>query len=438
LSCAPLPPAEIWRAAIIAVGVDRGQDSLGPTFQAQAGGTLSAFARLLLPGAIVVAALAASSVESATIALAPYRVLLPGAVLVTGALLAAAFRRFRVFVALVALAAAGWALHRFAPGGGGTADAARYTLAVVALLLPLDLAAISLVPDRGAGRPWLLALIVAPPPYFAFAWLSYAEGPIRAVEKKFLPTVWGAWSTLPDPALLAFALASVLLLTQLLAKRSAFDAALFWVLVAAFAALSTTRAEAVALRITAAALVLVVALVQTVAAMAFRDPLTGLLGRRALDEALAALIGRYAIAVVDLDHFKAVNDTYGHEVGDQVLRMVASKTAAVGGGGRAFRCGGEEFAVLFPGRSAGEALTHLEELRRAVAEARFTLRGPDRPRQKPEQVKVGARPAQTLNVTISIGVAERADSALRPPAVMQAADRALYRAKRAGRNRVAR
>ena len=399
---------------------------------------MSAFARLLLPGAIVVAAVLASGVHSWMTSFAPYRLLLPAAVIVSGALLAAAFRRFQVFVALAVLAAAGWALHRFVPGGDGTGDVARYAVAVVALLLPLDLAAITLLPDRGAGRPWLVALIAAPPAYLAFAWLSFAQGPIRAVEKELLPATWSAWSALPDPALLAFALVSVVLLARALFSSSVVDAALFWALVAAFAAMSTTRAEAVALRITAAALVLVVALVQTVAAMAFRDPLTGLPGRRALDEALAALIGRYAIAVVDLDHFKAVNDTHGHEVGDQVLRMVASKAAAVGGGGRAFRCGGEEFAVLFPGKSAGEALPHLEELRRAVAEARFTLRAPDRPRRKPEKTKPRARPAQTIKVTISIGVAERADSALRPPAVMQAADQALYRAKRAGRNRVAR
>ena len=399
---------------------------------------MSALAALLVPGLIVVAALVASHVEAATTAIAPYRELLPAAVLFAGALLAAAFRRFRVFLALAVLATAWWALHRFVTAGDGTDQLPRFALAVVALLLPVDLAAIALLPDRGAARLWLVALVIAPPAYLAFAWLSYAVGPIRAVEAAFLPTAWSSWSTLPHPALVALALAAVLLLARALLTRAELDAALYWAVVASFAAVSDPRPDAVALCIGGAALAVTVALVQTVVAMAFHDPLTGLPGRRALDEALAALIGRYAIAVVDLDHFKAVNDTHGHDVGDQVLRMVASKTAAVGGGGRAYRFGGEEFALLFPGKSASEVLPHLEELRRAVAESRFTLRGPDRPTHKPDRPKAGARPPQTLAVTISLGVAERADGRARPAAVLHAADQALYRAKRAGRNRVVR
>ena len=83
--------------------------------------------------------------------------------------------------------------------------------------------------------------------------------------------------------------------------------------------------------------------------MAYDDELTGLPARRALNEALTRLRGVYTVAMVDIDHFKRFNDEHGHDVGDQLLRMVGARVGEVRGGGRAFRYGGEEFAVLFPG-----------------------------------------------------------------------------------------
>jgi len=73
---------------------------------------------------------------------------------------------------------------------------------------------------------------------------------------------------------------------------------------------------------------------------------------------------RYVIAMLDVDHFKSFNDTYGHDVGDQVLKMVAAKINGVKGGGKPFRYGGEEFTVIFPRRRLAEAIPHLEEVRK--------------------------------------------------------------------------
>ncbi|MDP0971523.1 diguanylate cyclase, partial [Klebsiella pneumoniae] len=84
---------------------------------------------------------------------------------------------------------------------------------------------------------------------------------------------------------------------------------------------------------------------------AFRDELTGLPGRRALNERTQRLGRNYVLAITDVDHIKRFNDTHGHDVGDQVLRLVASKLSKVNGGGRAYRYGGEEFAVVFAGKS---------------------------------------------------------------------------------------
>src|SRR5581483_6090610 len=100
--------------------------------------------------------------------------------------------------------------------------------------------------------------------------------------------------------------------------------------------------------------------------MAYHDELTGLLARRAFNDALLALEAPYAIAVVDIDHFKKFNDTYGHETGDHVLRLVAARLARVSGGGKAYRCGGEEFSIIFPDLSVIEAVSHLERLREDI------------------------------------------------------------------------
>jgi diguanylate cyclase (GGDEF)-like protein len=184
--------------------------------------------------------------------------------------------------------------------------------------------------------------------------------------------------------------------------------------------------------------VLIVAVLQETYRLAFRDELTRLPSRRALNERLKAIGRRYAVAMVDVDHFKRFNDTHGHDVGDQVLRMVAVRLARVGGGGQAFRYGGEEFTVLFPGKDADEALPHLEALRADVEGYRMAIRAADRPRRKRagKRRRSVASTAPTVSVTVSIGVAERSDRNDYPEVVIKAADRALYRAKRAGRNRV--
>ena len=169
--------------------------------------------------------------------------------------------------------------------------------------------------------------------------------------------------------------------------------------------------------------------------MAYRDGLTELPGRRALNEALPRLSGQFTVAMVDVDHFKRFNDTYGHDAGDHVLRLVAARLAQAPGGGTAYRYGGEEFALVFPGKGAEECLPHLEELRETVETSRFTMRRRFRPRNKAKAQK--GKPKAAITITVSIGVAERNHRHASPDQVVQAADKALYRAKEAGRNRVA-
>ncbi|HLB86450.1 MAG TPA: GGDEF domain-containing protein, partial [Terriglobales bacterium] len=223
----------------------------------------------------------------------------------------------------------------------------------------------------------------------------------------------------------------------------------FWSLLAVFLWLGFAPAGTAAdAYVAAAGLILAASLIETSYVLAYHDELTGIRGRRAFNEALLSLDQQYAIAIVDIDHFKHFNDTYGHDTGDHVLRMVAARLVDVGGGGQAFRCGGEEFAILFHNVSAKDAFERLDALRRTIQNSVFRFRGSERrnearagesERRKPGRKKAAAvlqRPADDLSVTVSIGVAEPSTRYRQPEQVIHAADQALYRAKHNGRNRV--
>jgi diguanylate cyclase (GGDEF)-like protein len=188
----------------------------------------------------------------------------------------------------------------------------------------------------------------------------------------------------------------------------------------------------------AAGVIMVASLLAESHRLAFRDTLTGLPGRRALEERLRSLGGRFAIAMVDVDHFKQFNDTHGHDIGDQVLKLVAARLAEVGGGGIAFRYGGEEFSVLFPGSSLEDALPHLEAIRASIEGYRMAVRSPDRPKSQETGSKRRGEGVseKSLSVTVSIGACAPGKNARTPAQVVKAADEALYRAKQGGRNRV--
>jgi diguanylate cyclase len=154
-----------------------------------------------------------------------------------------------------------------------------------------------------------------------------------------------------------------------------------------------------------------------------RDPLTDLPNRRAFEEAYtaqAAQGGRLCIAVCDVDHFKLVNDRFGHAVGDRVLKAIGEALAAACQGHMVARYGGEEFAVLFSGVAPQAALATLEQARATVAAKRYRLRESDEP--------LGA-------VTFSAGLTEAANDEVLGTAFARA-DRLLYAAKHAGRNQL--
>lgn len=392
---------------------------------------------LLLPvGLLVLTALAVNFPGPPPEQLTSFLRVYPWVVWAVGVLLGLRFRRGRVVFALLALALADRVLERLHPGAASE-GAARFAFAATALLLPLNLAWLSLAHERGTLTPRGLlrfSLVLAQPPLVAFLWLSYHPGLAALLERPFLPAALVPAARLPHPAVLAFAFAFVATAVAWARRRTFLEIGFFWAVAASFVALATGW-QATTTYLATAGLILVIALVEATFAMAYRDGLTGLPARRAFDEALTKLSGRYAIAMVDIDHFKAVNDRYGHDVGDQVLRMVASRISTIDGA-RAFRFGGEEFALVFPNKSRTEAAAALEAKRKEIANDGFALRGEDRPKKKPKRVEPPTAGTAKAPITVSAGAAEQGGRFLKPEDVLRAADEALYRAKRTGRNRV--
>jgi len=362
----------------------------------------------------------------------------PYAVFGAGLLFGFRFHRSQLLFATLVLGTADRALLQYAAGDAPMEGASRILFNAAALLVPLNLAGLSFIAERGlvTARGLLrLAIILPQPPIVALLCRPEQAGLAALLEHRLVDIPFVGGLPIAQPALLAFGIAFGLVTVRFICRPDLIAGGFMWALVAALLALTAGRIGAVStLYFATAGLILVVSVIESSYVLAYRDELTGLRTRRALTEALLKLGGRYAVAMIDVDHFKKFNDQYGHDAGDQLLRMVAAKLTKVLGDERAFRYGGEEFCVLFPGQSIQDAIPHLEILRRAVEASSFTLRDPDRPAKKPKKPSSNSAPSQT--VTVSIGVAEGKDRSTDPQEVIKAADEALYRAKNAGRNMV--
>lgn len=405
---------------------------------------LRALALLAVPVAVLGAAFALVFYSAGLPpSLAGFRLYSPHILFVLGLTLAVAYGRGRAVLALIILAAA-YASRQWWLQEGLDTFHARAVYAALAIFVPLDLALLCLLPERGTfNRQGALRFGVLLAQVVFTAWIISAGRAdlVDLAHRKFLdPSPFSA-GRLPQLAVLAIALSLLAASIATISSRSAINAS-FAGAIAAFAVAAhvPTAYTIFASFIAAGELMVAIGVLQDAFRMAFRDELTGLPSRRALNERIAGIGGDYAVAMLDVDRFKSFNDTYGHDLGDQVLKMVAARIARVGGGGKAFRYGGEEFTVLFPGTDAEDAILHLETLREEIESYRMALRGTDRPARTKgaKRQRGGWRGKNAVSVTVSIGVAERNGRFGTPQAVIEAADRALYRAKEKGRNRLSR
>ena len=402
--------------------------------------SLRAARPLLVPTAVLAAAIVLAAGDwGLPPSLAGLREVGPYAIIAIAIAVAGWFNRGRalVFAGTLLVAHAG---SQIAAGAAGFAPQAVYASMVV--LVPLNVLVVLLLDERGVAHHrnyrWILVALVE---ILLVAWIASAgRSPVSGVAWQAMFDHWTLRAP-PTPWLgrIAFAAALAAAAWRAWPRQSAMEIGIGGALVAFFAACEWgARPGVFAVFLSAAGVMLVVSVLQESHRMAFNDELTGLPGRRALQEALAALGPRYVLAMADVDHFKKFNDTHGHDIGDQVLKLVAARLDEVGGGGRAYRYGGEEFTVLFPNHSLEDALPHLEAIRASIEGYPMAVRSDDRPRDPEvgEKRRADSEPQKTLSVTVSIGAAEP-DAKLRTPQqVLKAADKALYRAKEGGRNRV--
>ena len=364
--------------------------------------------------------------------LAPLRLYGPYLTLGVGLIVSLAFKRGRALFALLTLLLgyAGFALF-LAQGTEGFP--ARTVYAALCLFVPFNLALLAMLPERGllnsyGARRLILILIELS------ATLSILAGDHRQITDALYQPLLQAGSLASRTSQLgiaSLALALVVTVVRAVARAGTIEAA-FAAAAAAFAAACNSIGTLEPFGwFAAAGMIITAGVLQDSYRMAFHDELTGLPGRRALNERLMGLDDHYAIAMIDVDHFKLFNDSWGHEVGDQVLKLVASRLQRVGGGGRAYRYGGEEFTIVFAGLRLPEALSHAKALCKDIEQYRFEIRA----RRDRRQYGDGA-PSEA-SVTVSIGVAAASEWPAAPDKVVDAADAALYRAKNGGRNRVA-
>ena len=408
---------------------------------------LRSFRPVLAPAAILLAAvLALAAGPELPPSLSGLKTLGPNLVLLLGTGIGAWFNRGRAFIALASLLAA-FAGYSLALEFGADSFAARAAFTAAAIFVPLNFLLALVFPERGISHHfnyrWLMLAVVET---VFVAWIASAG------HSSLSGTVWQEllenWllRSPPTPILgrLVFAVAFVAAAVRAWpkvpeAETRPLDIGLAAALVAFFIACEWVDMRgAFAVFMTASGTILLVSLLQESHRLAFRDELTGLPSRRALEERLHGLGPMHAIAMLDVDHFKKFNDTHGHDIGDQVLRLVAARLAQATGGGTAYRYGGEEFCILFPDSSLAEALPHVEKLRADIAAYQMAVRRDDRPKDSETGTRLRSlrSPEKTLSVTVSIGIAEPDDARAKPAEVLRSADKALYRAKEGGRNRV--
>ena len=321
-------------------------------------------------------------------------------------------------------------------------DPATYTLfSILSLLTPLHIMIISSYSERGIASNIGLTRLGFVVLTYVCLWYAWSSGQLIGLFNHLPSAAFNnalSDTFLTELASWAYGASLLVTLGFLAFRRTAAAVAVLASLVASLLILIWFNRVSVSQIMTLAALVsLAVAVLQQSYSMAFIDELTEIPSRRALNAKLLTLGRSYAIAMLDIDHFKKFNDTYGHDIGDQVLRMVAARINQVKGGGRAYRYGGEEFTIVFNHKSEEEAKLYLEMVRQTIANYPMRIRGNDRPDDSKQGEQMRRRnniEASIVTVTVSIGCAECSNEHRTTEEVIKAADKALYAAKGNGRN----
>lgn len=238
------------------------------------------------------------------------------------------------------------------------------------------------------------------------------------------------------PAMVLYILAVGLLLSCYILKKRYMDLIYVAVLITSIVSFYlSNRIILVAIFTSAIFVIMVIAMFDVSYSLVFYDTLTEVLSRRALEHELLKLGSRkYAIAMIDLDFFKKINDRHGHDIGDEVLKMVASILKNTLNRAKIFRYGGEEFVVLFTGKGYNEIMAQLELARKTIEQRPFIIRSENRPAEKPDKPGEYSKGKEIINITVSMGLAQKTNLLKTSYDVIKKADEALYKSKSCGRN----
>jgi diguanylate cyclase (GGDEF)-like protein len=367
--------------------------------------------------------------------------ILPYLICALAAFMAYQFNRSRLLLAACGVALFYWLVQNHLQVSLSQPDASRLYLAA-SLALPLLGIFLLLLPERGIwnlyGLTYCLVSALLGLACFVLSGLMQPESEPIAGYFAARPS---AGYVLSYGATALVGLVAVAGLLLLLIRNDEAEPSILGVIGALYLALAQLHLDYISVVMcVAAALCVVWGLLRGTYSMAYRDDLTGLLSRRALNERLQSLRRSYTIAMLDVDHFKRFNDTHGHDVGDEVLRLVASRVRQVGGGGTAYRYGGEEFCIIFPRKNVEDCVEALDQVREQIANYKMSIRDhsmrPVRAREGTGKRGATRIKSSHVSVTVSAGVASRGENYPSVESVIVAADDKLYRAKKAGRNRV--
>jgi len=362
--------------------------------------------------------------------------MLPYVIFGIGLALCWVFYNSREFNLFIILAVAYGVLSQFFWNKGLAGFQKEFLLNLLCVLIPINFVVFNFLKERGIlNQHGIRRLLFVGTQIIAAFWLVKTNqfGISSYVSMDIYLHPFAVNTIIKQPGQLTICLSLAVLCTHWLIRpnqlRGAWILALIAVIVALHFVLNTQLATAYFM---IAGLILLTSIIINSNNLAYKDELTQMPSRRALKQQLASLGKTYSLAMVDVDHFKKLNDNYGHDVGDEVLKMLAAHLLSVEGGGKAYRYGGEEFTIVFAGKDASIAFVYLDALRNKIASKPFIVRNKKRPKEKSAKKPTKSANTQKLNVTVSIGVAENQAT----QDIMKSADNALYKAKKKGRNRV--
>ena len=367
-----------------------------------------------------------------------FAIYMPYVLLCSAFLIAYFFRQGRVAMISIALFVCYWLIQHTLIGPNAQ-DLSLIKLSLLAFLLPVACWQIYLFKNETIWHPGFALFLLTLVLLVGWAELIVSNPDHLAIQylMAFLSSTQLSSSPLPGVLTLYIAILTLFAGILVYSHNRLSDVVIYSTLLVAGNAFTRFDVPFISsIMFSLIAVLMMVYLLSTSYKMAFTDPLTQLPARQALEIDLRQLGRKYTLAMLDIDHFKSFNDTYGHDAGDDVLRLIASRLALVKGNGRIYRYGGEEFLIVFKGKNAQQCAPLLHLIREDIATYPLVLRNyAKRPNDNTQgrQYRHVPYKQDCLSLTISIGISDsfQGDSVTE---IQENADKALYRAKKAGRN----